>query len=877
MPSEISSTQYATRRKELLALVNQLRAVGAQSDLDLPRITVIGNQSAGKSSVVEAISGIKVPRDAGTCTRCPMECRLSSSSSPWSCRIFIRREYDKFGKPLDDVSETSFGNIITDKTKVEPMLRRAQVSVLNPEVPVARILSSTFDELKEWSEKSLETVPFSRNVIIVDLEGPGLTDLAFIDLPGLIQNAEADIVKLVEEMVSSHIKGNCLILVALPMTDDIENQKALRLARLEDPDGRRTIGVLTKPDMLGVGSTKALSLWLDVIEGRSRHQLTHGYYCTRQPDDAERSNPATAAKARETEIAFFRNTLPWSKSSHTDRFGTDNLTNNLSRLLVRIIDDSLPVIRSEAASLLEATCEELNRLPKALEEEPATHMLNLISAFAGQVQQYVKGGVHLTQLIHEHRDAYKDLKIAIRRTAPNFVPCLPKESRPAFPNCLEEEEDDLDGLTMSNEKRTFNLADMRLHISNSITRELPNNVPFEAKVALITNFQTTWPSAAEKCFSSVEKATMRLLLKMIDENFGRFDMLRANIRSLVYELVAKHRSSCQLFLDTALEAEVTPYTQNTPYLATGTDKWLSKYKSIRAEESVESGKTTSVDGVSVRPAIQKPTPQVKQNGTQVNGTAPSTPPTPAGFGTPIPFPFRKPDGTDSAKTSATTSQGASPFAPSSKDSSAAKAPSAIPNGVPAFDFSKPSTGGSSQTVPFWERPVATPPSSQSLASDVPTQLNSAGITLGNVTPATAGSGPSQEDVNDLLAALARCGFTGLTLEDLGKLHATDEYETELQVMAEVRGYFQVAYKRIIDNIPSFIDLRFVKALSKELQPFLITKFGLGNSSASERCAQYLAEDPVVVERRDELLARKTRLDKVQQELISFGLGELATG
>ncbi|EEB90410.1 hypothetical protein MPER_11390, partial [Moniliophthora perniciosa FA553] len=48
MSSEISTTSYASRRKELLALVNQLRAVG---------ITIIGNQSAGKSSVVEAISG----------------------------------------------------------------------------------------------------------------------------------------------------------------------------------------------------------------------------------------------------------------------------------------------------------------------------------------------------------------------------------------------------------------------------------------------------------------------------------------------------------------------------------------------------------------------------------------------------------------------------------------------------------------------------------------------------------------------------------------------------------------------------------------------------------------------------------------------------
>lgn len=76
---------------------------------------------------------------------------------------------------------------------------------------------------------------------------------------GIIANADQEIVDLVEEMVVSHIRGNCLILVALPMTgararitlcikllipfiDDIENQRALRLARQEDPAGRRTIG-----------------------------------------------------------------------------------------------------------------------------------------------------------------------------------------------------------------------------------------------------------------------------------------------------------------------------------------------------------------------------------------------------------------------------------------------------------------------------------------------------------------------------------------------------------------------------------------------------------------------------------------------------------
>ncbi|KAF7360122.1 Interferon-induced GTP-binding protein Mx2 [Mycena venus] len=106
--TQLSASQYAAHRKELLSLMSQLRAVGAQGELDLPRIAVIGNQSAGKSSVVEAISGIKVPRDAGTCTRCPMECRLSSSTNAWSCRISLRIEDDASGQAALQELKASF-------------------------------------------------------------------------------------------------------------------------------------------------------------------------------------------------------------------------------------------------------------------------------------------------------------------------------------------------------------------------------------------------------------------------------------------------------------------------------------------------------------------------------------------------------------------------------------------------------------------------------------------------------------------------------------------------------------------------------------------------------------------------------------------------
>lgn len=187
-------------------------------------------------------------------------------------------------------------------------------------------------------------------------------------IAGIIQNADPETVKMVEDMVVTHIQGNCLILLTLPMsgtythppnsptalpqpliltptttTDDIENQKAARLAKQVDPTGRRTIGVLTKPDTLTLGAVKSKETWLAVLEGRSRDpekMLAHGYFCTRQPDDDERSRGISGVEARKAEKAFFEGTSPWSGSRQRKRFGTENLVENLAALLSRVIDET---------------------------------------------------------------------------------------------------------------------------------------------------------------------------------------------------------------------------------------------------------------------------------------------------------------------------------------------------------------------------------------------------------------------------------------------------------------------------------------------------------------------------------------------------------
>ncbi|KAK0463456.1 P-loop containing nucleoside triphosphate hydrolase protein [Desarmillaria tabescens] len=810
---------YASRRKDMLAIMNQLHSIGAQTYLELPRIVVIGNQSAGKSSVVEAISGITVPRDAGTCTRCPMECRLASSEDPWCCQISIRYEFEPSnGRRLKDVMERKFGGLILKKDQVEPMLRRAQWAVLNPKLSYAHVLGMSMHDM--YHNLSSSALQFSRNVVCVDLKGPDLTDLSFIDLPGIIQNAETETVKLVEDMVVSHIAGDCLILVALPMTDDVENQKALKLANLADPQGRRTIGVLTKPDMLPEGSVKNRALWLDVIEGR-RFPLKHGYYCTRHPDDADRSQGLSSAEARKAEMDFFARTEPWNISIKPHYFGVKNLTAALSSLLIQVIQEALPKIQLEATRQLETCRDELEHLPKPIVGDPATYMLQLITALCDDVNLHVRGSSQTSKMIQDNRAAFAKFKIEIRKTAPNFV------SSGEAKEPVDDDDEDGGVLTTS---APFTVSDMRKHIQRSITRELPNNVPFDAKVALITSFQRSWPHFVKSCFDNVRNTVLNTLLACVDhERLGRYDLLRHHLHSFISEIVSEQYASCHAFLDAILEVELSPFTQNLHYLDSSSEKWLAKYKGARQESKTQAAPA---------PAPAPPVPTT--NPVPGSSISPGPLKTNTSLWSPRPVPI--------SHSSDSSNESDSLLEPLHTASQTPKRKFKSNSRISASTSTPIST--SAPVVPIWDqRPV----------------------TSGTFLPAENVSSPfDQEKMDHALAALAALGFAGLTAEDLEKLHPVDEYETELKVMAEVRGYFQVSYKRIIDYVPSLIDLKFIKAVGKALQPFLIKKFELGSNEANAKCAKYLAEDPGVTAEREELCTKKRLLEKVQEELYRFG-------
>lgn len=169
-----------------------------------------------------------------------MEVNLKSRPGPWSCQIFLRFEYDPKGQPLAEVSLIPFGVALTSPADVEIALMRAQTAILNyPHVQYTEFMRKTKPELDEYrtAEAFLNgTLKFSKNVVCVDVYDEGCPDLSFVDLPGeqlvssvelanlithilgLIQNDERELVDLVEDLVRTNIIGECLILVAIPMS-----------------------------------------------------------------------------------------------------------------------------------------------------------------------------------------------------------------------------------------------------------------------------------------------------------------------------------------------------------------------------------------------------------------------------------------------------------------------------------------------------------------------------------------------------------------------------------------------------------------------------------------------------------------------------------
>lgn len=115
----------------------------------------------------------------------PTEIRLRSAAqadTPWSCQVSIRKETDKHGKALLEIRTDEFGPLITDPAEVTQAVQRAQLAALSPHIPFSSFLGR--DQVSKVTLSHTTDAPnFSRNVIVLEITGPDVTDLTVVDLP----------------------------------------------------------------------------------------------------------------------------------------------------------------------------------------------------------------------------------------------------------------------------------------------------------------------------------------------------------------------------------------------------------------------------------------------------------------------------------------------------------------------------------------------------------------------------------------------------------------------------------------------------------------------------------------------------------------------
>ncbi|XP_029906056.1 dynamin 3a [Myripristis murdjan] len=371
--------------EELIPLVNRLQdalsTVGQSCNLNLPQIAVVGGQSAGKSSVLENFVGRDfLPRGQGIVTRRPLILQLVSAST----------EYGEFlhckGKKFTDFDEV--------RKEIETETQRLT-----------------------GSNKGISPVPINLRIY-----SPHVLNLTLVDLPGItkvpVGDQPADIEYQVRDIIMQFIcKDNCLVLAVTPANTDLANSDALKLAKDVDPQGQRTIGVITKLDLMDKGTDAR-----DILENRLL-PLRRGYIGVVNRSQKDINGKKDIKSALLAEKKFFLSHPAYRHMA--EKMGTLHLQKVLSQQLTNHIRDTLPAFRSHLHSQLLALDKEAEEFRHYSPNDPARKtkaMLQLIQRFSVDFEKLIEGsgdkvdtdelsgGARINRIFHE-RFPYELVKI----------------------------------------------------------------------------------------------------------------------------------------------------------------------------------------------------------------------------------------------------------------------------------------------------------------------------------------------------------------------------------------------------------------------------------------------------------------------------------
>jgi hypothetical protein len=351
----------------LLDAIDLLRCQGISHYVSLPQLIVCGDQSSGKSSVLEAISGIPFPTRDNMCTR-------------FATEVILRRA------PTAGVSVA----IVPSESRTDS----ERQSLLDFHEPLTALedLPALIDKAKVAMGLAEMTKAFAEDVLRVEISGPDRPHLTIVDLPGLIHaenklQTTAD-VNMVQQMVRSYMANRrSIILAVVSAKNDYPNQIVLKMARDVDKRGHRTLGIITKPDTLPAGSESEMA-----FANLARNQdieFRLGWHVLRNRDYDNRDVSLLTRDA--IEMDFFSKGI-WGEFPRS-AVGIGSLRIRLSRVLLDQIQNELPDLVDEIQRSIQETRAALERLgsQRGTLDEQRVFLLKLSHSFHILVKDATNG------------------------------------------------------------------------------------------------------------------------------------------------------------------------------------------------------------------------------------------------------------------------------------------------------------------------------------------------------------------------------------------------------------------------------------------------------------------------------------------------------
>ena len=501
--------------RKLINLIDQLRDCGVNEYIKLPRICSFGTQSSGKSSVLESIVGLDfLPRGDGVVTRRPLELRLChiNSGQPWA--IFEERKGKKF---------TDF-------------------------IEVRKTIEALTDEVC-GKECNILDKP-----IVLNVYSQTCPDLTLVDLPGVtrvpIKGQPANIEEVTKNMCRRYADDPLtIILCVIAANSDIATSDGLKLAKEIDTTGSRTLGVLTKLDIMDAGTDARKALMNEEIP------LKLGYVGVKNRSKQDLIDKIPMAEASRKEREFFKS-HPAYKNLPAGHLGTDVLINKLTKIYFRIIRENLPRIIKAINDRVKTAEEELAGLGQPMPTDDAGKMSllwNMINEYCDIFRKVLQGKFNNKgQSFLEGEGGFK-IKILYKKLLEEFT---------------------------GNYKATAGYKDEEINYALTIHEgdSIPGFPSVDAFIYLLRPQLEKLKDPIEECFQEVFQYLDFLSGKILEKTFTRFPQAVNDMSDLVSNYLMEERDKTKYLIDSIVEMEIN-------YLFTNDYDYLNNYTTFIPKQS----------------------------------------------------------------------------------------------------------------------------------------------------------------------------------------------------------------------------------------------------------------------------------------------------